>query len=157
MLATLPSICAVLGLFSGPPDPETVLPVRFNTTQGSHMVLQQAPAKSAVYGTVGPGGVAVSVTVAGANDEGLEVTPYTVHAAVAGGQWKAMLRPTPAGGSYTITARCTGCRNATSATIDDVTFGDLWYCAGQSNVRAMPILRFCTHLLLGLSDFSVPL
>ena len=35
---------------------EAVRPVRFNTTQGSHMVLQQAPAKSAVYGTVGAGG-----------------------------------------------------------------------------------------------------
>eukprot|EP01043_Picozoa_sp_COSAG02_P065427 COSAG02_NODE_9870_length_2088_cov_40.620533_2_plen_32_part_01 len=32
-----------------------MFPVLFNSTQGSHMVLQQSPAKSAVYGTVGAG------------------------------------------------------------------------------------------------------
>jgi hypothetical protein len=43
-----------------------------------------------------------------------------------------MLRPTAAGGSYTITAACVGCRNATAAAIDDVTFGDLWSARGVS-------------------------
>ena len=103
-----------------------MLPVRFNTTQGSHMVLQQAPAKSAVYGTVGADGTAVAVTVSGASDEGQEAAPYTVQATVTAGHWKAMLKPTAAGGSYKITAACTGCQNTTAAVIDDVTFGDLW-------------------------------
>ena len=49
-----------------------------------------------------------------------------VQATVAAGHWKAMLKPTAAGGSYKITAACTGCQNTTAAVIDDVTFGDLW-------------------------------
>ena len=48
--------------------------------------------------------------------------------------WKALLQPAPAGGNYTITAVCTGCNaSAPPITISDVTFGDVWVCAGQSN------------------------
>ena len=96
------------------------------------MVLQQAPAKSAVYGTVGTGGTAVTVSVAGSSDEGELQATYTVDATVTGGLWKAMLKPTQAGGSYTITAKCTGCANQTAAVLDDITFGDLWcVCCGR--------------------------
>ena len=45
--------------------------------------------------------------------------------------WKAILHPATAGGDYTITATCTGCANATTATLRNVTFGDMWYCSGQ--------------------------
>ena len=48
--------------------------------------------------------------------------------------WKAFLRPTQAGGDYTITARCNGCTNVTVVTLTHVTFGDMWYCSGQSNM-----------------------
>jgi sialate O-acetylesterase len=48
--------------------------------------------------------------------------------------WKAVLHPTAAGGDYTITAKCTGCTNVTTATLSHVTFGDMWYCSGQSNM-----------------------
>merc|ERR1712190_454296 len=50
--------------------------------------------------------------------------------------WKALLKPAPAGGSYTIKVS----DGTDSATITDVTFGDVWYCAGQSNM-ALPILH----------------
>ena len=47
----------------------------------------------------------------------LPVTPLT---------WKAVLRPAAAGGDYTITATCSGCTgNATTATLQHVTFGDM--------------------------------
>ena len=108
------------------------------------MVLQQAPAKSAVYCTVGPGGTAVAVTVTGTNDEGQAQAAYTVPAAVAGGQWKAVLKPTKAGGSYTITARCTGCQNATAAALDDVTFGDLWSAPRSiARIPHAPVTALC--------------
>ena len=90
------------------------------------MVLQQSPAKSAVYGTVGAGGSAVVITVAGTTDGGTEEATYSVDATVSAGLWKAFLKPTAAGGSYTITAKCTGCKNTTAAVLEDVTFGDLW-------------------------------
>ena len=41
-----------------------------------------------------------------------------------------------AGGSYKITVACTsGCSG--TASLEDVTFGDVWYCFGQSNM-ALP-------------------
>ena len=56
--------------------------------------------------------------------------------------WKAYLHPAPAGGSYTITARCTaGCTGNASrdvASIERVTAGDVYFCGGQSNM-ALPL------------------
>ena len=92
-------------------------------------VLQQSPAKAAVYGTVEAGGTGVTITVAGGSASGM--ASYTVPATLKSGEWKALLKPAAAGGSYTITAKCTGCKNATDAVLTDVTFGDVWYCGGQ--------------------------
>ena len=48
--------------------------------------------------------------------------------------WKALLRATPAGGNYTVSAVCTGCTAAAKpAQMSNVVFGDVWVCAGQSN------------------------
>jgi hypothetical protein len=51
--------------------------------------------------------------------------------------WKAYLKPTPAGGNYTIAAACTGCTQDGSFSqinISNVAFGDVWHCSGQSNM-----------------------
>lgn len=48
--------------------------------------------------------------------------------------WKALLKPTKAGGNYTITATCTGCGNGTSViSVTNVTFGDFWYAMFRSS------------------------
>lgn len=49
--------------------------------------------------------------------------------------WKALLPPQPAGGDFVVTASCTGCSSLGPSTISisNVTFGDMWYCTGQSN------------------------
>ena len=88
-----------------------------------------APAKTAVYGPLGSSasaGAKVSVTVAPASAD-TEAESYTVGATVtADGQWKAYLKPTAAGGFYTITAKCeSGCTG--SIVLSPVTFGDVWY------------------------------
>jgi len=44
--------------------------------------------------------------------------------------WKALLHPAEAGGDYTIIATSGG----KYITLERVTFGDVWYCAGQSNM-----------------------
>ena len=50
------------------------------------------------------------------------------------GLWSVQLPSQPEGGDLSITASCaSGCANATDATIEHVTMGDVWYCAGQSN------------------------
>eukprot|EP00041_Stephanoeca_diplocostata_P018767 m.396690 g.396690 ORF g.396690 m.396690 type:complete len:756 (+) comp21114_c0_seq4:60-2327(+) len=137
-------------LFGGPPPPPAPPAFGFNLNHGNWMVLQQAPAKSAVYGTLGVGGTAVKVSMCADNggapcntiDAKINAThqpvgyqdpngvPFPVTAS-----WKALLPPMPAGGSFTITATCTGCTDVNKTiTLTNVTFGDMWYCSGQSNM-----------------------
>lgn len=107
---------------------------------GDHAALQVAPAKTSVYGYIGTNATAdTTAAVTIASTAGAEAVSYTVNALInaADGTWKAYLKPGAAGGVYTITAGCThGCTG--TASIADVTFGDVWYCAGQSNM-ALPV------------------
>ena len=93
----------------------------------SDMVLQRAPAKAAVYGMSPSPGAVISVNVAGGE---------TVSAEVMGdGSWKAYLMPRPAGGAFTVTANCSaGCNGAAPIVLERVTFGDVFFCSGQSNM-----------------------
>ena len=108
------------------------------------MVLQQSPAKACVYGTLGAGGTAASLKVEGAG------ASYDVEATVKPGVtsafklWKACLKPQAAGGDFTLTATCTGCTNTTAAKLSHVTFGEVWYCGGQSNSECS-IFRIAGH------------
>lgn len=126
--------------YESPPPPSTPA-ITFNDSIGSYMVLQQQPARACLYGVLGVGGHGATIQINGTG------TPaYTVEADVSDGgtQWKACLRPTVAGGDVMITAVCTGCTNSTPAKIVHVTFGDVWYCGGQSNM-ALPLLHSFTR------------
>ena len=90
-----------------------------------YAVLQRAPSHARVYGALGDGTKA-TISVSGAG------TTYQVDATVEQNKWSALLRPEPAGGDFTITAVCSDCSNPAPATLRNVTFGDVWYCAGQS-------------------------
>ena len=103
-------------------------------------MLQQQPAKAAVYGYLGAGATGVRVTVSSAGKDlyvvdaeiatlhqpfgpewGVSFNAY--NRSVPG--WKALLTPAAAGGAYTITAVCTGCSANATQSISDVTFGDV--------------------------------
>ena len=111
--------------------------IQFSPHVQDHMVLQQSPAKSSVYGTLTPGASTptVTATVSGG-------ATYQVTGTVTGDQWVAYLKPAAAGGDYTVTVTCAGCStNGTNTiAISDVTFGDVWYCSGQSNM-ALPLVH----------------
>jgi len=136
------------------------------------MVLQQAPAKSAVYGMAVGNPTSVKVTVRD-EDAGTSYAvaavfntthqpfgpafvggrgDYTSAGAYIGGPhttWKAFLKPTAAGGNYTITATCEGCYEDlaspfASVNISDVVFGDVWHCSGQSNMW-LPVSSAFAH------------
>jgi hypothetical protein len=118
--------------------------LNFSSVFSDNMVLQMQPAKAAVYGTLGSGAtsgaeVTVSVSASGGGGGAKAVQQqYSVAAEVdaAAGTWKVFLKPHAAGGSYTVTARCTkGCTG--SVQLEKVHFGDVWYCFGQSNM-ALP-------------------
>lgn len=130
------------------------------------MVLQR-DATTAVYGqVVGDGGKDVSVSVTMSNDATGAV--YTVPATIIAGPtyslqsaanytatWKAYLRPAPAGGSYTISAKCSGagCGGALPvSTLERVTMGDVYFCSGQ--VRIGP---HCSPRAASFCELSIDL
>ena len=120
--AALCSVAAASASAAGAPP--AACAVAFNGTLGSNMVLQQQPAQSAVFGTVagdGLSGVSVKVT----DESGAS---YSVDAAVSQGLWKALLRPAPAGGNYSVVATATCSSGQAEEAADNVTFGDVWYC-----------------------------
>ena len=67
-----------------------------------------------------------SVTV---NFKGKDYTSEVIQ-----GRWKVTLPPTVAWGSHTLRAK-----GSDSITLKNITFGDVWLCAGQSNIDSMII------------------
>ena len=53
------------------------------------------------------------------------------------GSWKVWVNTAKAGGSYTITVKS----GKEKLTVNDVTFGEVWVCSGQSNME-MPVSGF---------------
>lgn len=57
--------------------------------------------------------------------------------------FKALLPPMQPGGNFTIIATCEGCNSSVPSlniTLNSVTFGDVWYCSGQSNAW-LPVIH----------------
>jgi sialate O-acetylesterase len=107
------------------PRPLTLL----YTTFQDHAVLQRNKSIP-VWGRTQPG-AEVDVSFAG----------QTVTAtADASGQWKAELKPMPAGGPYVLSAKSS---SGESQTVKDVMTGDVYLCSGQSNME-LP-LRLATN------------
>lgn len=140
----VPSATAAGGRPPPPPPPPSF---GFSPVLGDWMVLQQSPAAAAVYGVAPESATGVMVTVSDGKSSydvvakvGKDAThqPYGYVDTKTGANlpvqnftWKALLHPTAAGGDYTITAKCTGCTNTSTATLAHVTFGDMWYCSGK--------------------------
>ena len=115
------------------------LGTHFSGAITSNSVLQKgATTSAAVLGTVqgATSGTVVTVTVAEAG-----AAPYSVRADIVGRgngnlTWHARLHPHPApGGNATISASCASCSNDSKATLVNITWGDVWFCAGQSNME----------------------
>jgi sialate O-acetylesterase len=85
-----------------------------------HAVLQRDQ-PIAVWGTAGAGGK-VTVTLGGQTASG---------SADAQGKWKVQLPPQPAGGPYTLTVTS----NGQTVGRADILVGDVYLCAGQSNME----------------------
>jgi len=103
----------------------------------SGAVLQQAPARAALYGSV-PAGTAPgsAVTVSLNATDGSYSKTFSA-AAAADGTWKVLLDARPGGGDYRARADCAACAGGAggqrSNTITDLTFGDVIFCSGQSS------------------------
>lgn len=128
-----------------PPPPALPLPpapwpnpapgFNFSEAFSDHVVLQQGPGAASVFGNTGAADDAASVLVTVTPSGGGQ--PYSVPASVQGGRWRALLKPTASfdqtGVTYTITAACaSGCGGGAPVALNDVVFGDVYFCAGQS-------------------------
>ncbi|XP_064029248.1 sialate O-acetylesterase isoform X4 [Pogoniulus pusillus] len=105
----------------------------FASYYGDHMVLQKEPAGAVVWGYGEPG---ATVTLALSREGGIVVMKKLVTVKGPSGTWTAVLEPMAQGGPYELTA-AQGLQNAT---LQDVYFGDVWLCSGQSNM-AMTVLQ----------------
>ncbi|XP_071114953.1 sialate O-acetylesterase-like [Haliotis cracherodii] len=98
----------------------------FSKSYANHMVLQQAPKKSTIWGFASNVGETVTVHISGKGS----VTTTTRHGDNGDVVWYAQLPPISAGGPYTITVTS----REGKLTLSDVLFGDVWVCSGQSNM-----------------------
>ena len=93
-----------------------------------HMVLQR-DCPVPVWGTGAPGEtMAVRLFSDGEAGKNLAEATATVGA---NGRWIAFLPPQPAGGPFALEASC----GNGALVVKDVLFGDVWLCAGQSNME----------------------
>jgi len=105
-----------------------------SNTFGSNMVLQRAPYSAFIYGWATPGD---TVTVA-LNDK------FYTAAADAMSFWKVKLAPTLAGGPYDIVV--TSNKSGKKVVLQNILFGDVWICSGQSN------MQFTVHQSFNATD-----
>ncbi|NXJ58064.1 SIAE acetylesterase, partial [Spizaetus tyrannus] len=105
----------------------------FASYYGDHMVLQKEPVGAVVWG-YGEPGAAVTVTLS--RDGGLIVMKKMVQVKGPPGTWTTVLDPMDQGGPYTLTAG----QGSENVTLQDIYFGDVWLCSGQSNM-AMTVLQ----------------
>ena len=133
--------CVLLGLLLAVYS--EAVTVSFSKGIGNGMVLQRQPAHSSLYGSAPPGAkVVVTLTD---EDAALEAERVAVVAA-ADGSWKATLAPRNAGGNFGATASVTSAGSNGTATITDLTFGDVWLCSGQSNMELSLSFTFSRNL-----------
>jgi hypothetical protein len=133
-----------LATFTGWADGE----LRFSRALGSHMVLQQAPARANIWGFDAPAGAEVIITLR-AMDGGSGRLVGTANAtADQNGNFAALLPPQSPGPrsssptAHTIRAAVVSGRKTVAAVeMVDVLFGELWMCGGY--VRLLVSFAFC--------------
>jgi len=103
------------------------------------MVLQRAPQRANIWGWTTPG---ATVTVT------FDQKTYKKEAETTGA-WNVLLDATAAGGPYTISVSSSA---GTTATLEDILFGDVFVCSGQSNMQMTVHSAFNATLEIAAAD-----
>lgn len=103
----------------------------FASYYGDHMVLQQAPKRSQVWGYADTEGTTVTVTLTGFPSIN---TTVVRHEELGRNIWKVLLPAAPPSGPHSVHT-LTAESSDGSAMLQDVLFGDVWLCSGQSNMQ----------------------
>lgn len=136
-LATLGVLAPLvaLGALTGWADGQ----LRFSRALGSHMVLQQAPARANIWGFDAPAGGEVIITLLAMDSESGSGSGRLVGTATAmadqNGSFAALLPPQPSGPRsspipHTIQAAVSG-HETIVAEMVDILFGEVWMCGGS--------------------------
>jgi len=104
----------------------------FSSVFSRNAVLQRGPERALLFGYVGDKTEWVSVTIRGSKEPFLK--PISVRSQILedGNTWRAVLPPGPedGGGRFEIVMNS----NSGSQVLENVTFGDVFVCSGQSNM-----------------------
>ncbi|XP_075460400.1 sialate O-acetylesterase isoform X2 [Ascaphus truei] len=104
---------------------------QFASYYGDYMVLQKEPSKALIWGY---GDVGANITVS--IFKGLEtITKKAVQINENPGIWKVLLDPMHDSGPYRLVAKQYYKEKVQSITLQDILFGDVWLCSGQSNME----------------------
>ena len=105
-------------------DDDPFLHLQLPTFISSHMVLQRAPMKARIWGWARPD-VNITVTL----DQ--SATVQTVTSKEEDHSWFVDLPPQPASTGHTLNIST----SFTSILLEDIAFGDVYFCSGQSNMQ----------------------
>ena len=154
-LGVLAPLVAVAAFTVGWADAE----FRFSRALGSHMVLQQAPARANIWGFDAPAGAQVIITLLAMDGGSGRLVCTATATADPNGSFAALLPPQSPGPhsspiAHTIRAAVAG-RNTVAAEMVDVLFGELWMCGGSVGhfIISFP-LRAAGRGILPTSRFS---
>jgi hypothetical protein len=87
-----------------------------------------------VYGTLEPPGSAMSLTLAGLAGDGSAYNKTFAGTSNSDGTWRVLLDAMPTGGNLSIGISCAACSGPSAGPpLANVPYGDVYYCAGQSN------------------------
>ncbi|XP_071113719.1 sialate O-acetylesterase-like [Haliotis cracherodii] len=103
-------------------------PFAFASYYGNHMVLQQAPQRTIIWGYAAKPGETITLSISGKGE--VNTTSFNGPMATTP-VWSVQLPAIAAGGPYNITATS----SEGSIGLTDVLFGDVWICSGQSNMQ----------------------
>ncbi|XP_065890232.1 sialate O-acetylesterase-like isoform X1 [Dysidea avara] len=100
----------------------------FASYYNDHMVLQRAPMKATLWGYLCNDAVTNKVTV---NFNNKKYNAVYIKDTPTKYRWMVTMDPTQEGGPHVITATA----GDLTLTLNDVLFGDVWMCSGQSNMQ----------------------
>ena len=113
----------------------------FAASYGSHMVLQQAPARAVVWGFAPVAALHITLTLASSVGTVASIDARLARHNATARVWLAKLPPIAAtrgvdgrATAYSLTVQDNARASGPTSTISDVVFGEVWVCSGQSNM-----------------------
>ena len=119
----------------------------FSGQFNDNALLQRAPARAALYGTLAPADAPLSLTLAGTADDGTAFNKTFV-ATTSGITWKVILDAMPTGGTYSAALACPTCTGDVVAPLVNLTFGDIFYCTVRAIMQCYNLATWTTMRVL---------